>query len=58
MTKNDSIGFKTFARHVKQLNLSDIRYFCSNCWKPQLIAFDDLETVYSLSDFCQCARRA
>lgn len=58
MTNNDSNGFKAFARHVKKLNLSDIRYFCSDCWKPQPIAFDDLEAVYSRSDFCHCARRA
>jgi|WetSurMetagenome_2_1015567.scaffolds.fasta_scaffold04887_11 hypothetical protein len=58
MTNNNSLRLKSFAKHAKKLNLSYIRYFCSNCLKTLQIAFDDLEAVYSRSDFCHCARRA
>jgi hypothetical protein len=51
-----SKGFKSFDETYEYLILPYVRECCLNCYKPGSIAFDDLETVYSRSDFCKCAR--
>lgn len=35
-------------------NIEIERVYCSNCQKPVRIADDDLESVYSPSDYCIC----
>ena len=36
--------------------LPDVRVYCSYCHKPMRIEDDDLDSVYSRSDYCQCQR--
>ena len=38
----------------EEADLPDIRVYCGICGKPIRIACDDLESVYSRSDYCQC----
>lgn len=51
-------AFKPFYEPQKEADLPDIRIFRTKCGKPRRISFDDLENVYSLSDFCQCRQFA
>ena len=57
MIKNDSIGFKAFARHVQQLNLSNSRYIEADlqtaiieCRKAQIEFSDKLFILENLLD--------
>jgi len=56
MNIKDSSRFKSFDEIDEYSILPDVREYCPNCYKPRRIAFDDLETVYSLSDYCRCAK--
>lgn len=36
---------------------SSVREFCAECQKPRRMRDDDLEEIFSRSDYCNCARR-
>ncbi len=38
-------------RHDRRLTA---RVFCAECGRPRRMADDDLEEIFSESDFCQC----
>gem|GEM_PF-2235201 len=38
-------------RHDRRLTA---RVFCADCGRPRRMADDDLEEIFSESDFCQC----
>lgn len=32
------------------------RFFCGDCGRPRKMLDDDLEEIFSISDYCRCAR--
>ncbi len=32
------------------------RFFCGDCCRPRRMRDDDLEEIFSRSDFCRCSR--
>lgn len=54
MSNNASIAFKSFDQSFRYSDSVSERIFCSKCCKPIQMPDDDLEDIYSRSDFCVC----